>query len=64
MTAHCLMNLQTRVALIQNKPITPAVLVDAANACRCKECNEALERYAHIMLRQKFGRADGAGEIK
>lgn len=37
----------------QSEARTEALAV-AANACRCKECNEYLKRYAHRMLKEKF----------
>lgn len=55
----CLMSLKARTALIRNEMVTPTMLVEAANACRCRDCNEALERYAHIALRNKFGASKG-----
>lgn len=49
---YCLMHAKTITAIVTNKHLTPEMLIEAALACRCIDCNEALERYAHIQMRK------------
>lgn len=53
---YCSRDAMTRAYMARhNGQLSLEVIVRAAEKCACRDCNDALQRYAHNTIRTQFG---------